>query len=313
MLNKNEQKYEVTLKVNDNEKVYVCNTLEMIALVNSGATTMVMDPDTGEILYDNMFVSKYASDAEKLTSDIKREAEYAIRQEIYNCAEQDKQDLLNDLAEELGIADDLDHKPTVFDIIHEIRSLRYIVRSARMKDLTVNTPSVDFSLRENRICKVNGRCEFTKEYKEHLTLAARSIANKYTGHYSDDYKLIPTGSFGWTARTVNCLSRAGINFLGHILDKTEKELRSIRNLGRLSLKEIKLTIHELGFILKDEQLTNDALSKCANCSYCVSTSHSMICEKYDRCCIHIAESCKSQLAVLDFDDCEDLDEDDLPF
>jgi len=312
MLNKNENKYEVTLNVNNDEKVYICNTAEMLTLVNSGATTMVMDSDTGEILYDKLFTPECASDAEKLANDIKNEAEYTIRREIYNCAEQDKQDLLNDLAEELGIVDDLNHKPTIFDIIHEIRSLRSTIRNTRMKNLTVATPSINFNLRENRICKVNGRCEFTKEYKEHLISAARNVANEYTGHYSDDYKFIPLGSFGWTARTVNCLSRAGISCLGHLLDKSDTELRKIRNLGRLSLKEIKLTVHELGFILKDEQLTNDNLSKCANCHHCVSTPHSMICERYDKCCTHIAESCNMQHAILDFDN-EDLDDDGLPF
>ena len=44
---------------------------------------------------------------------------------------------------------------------------------------------------------------------------------------------------GLSVRSYNCLKRAGLNTIGDVMQKTDKELREIRNLGVKSLAEIK--------------------------------------------------------------------------
>ena len=53
-------------------------------------------------------------------------------------------------------------------------------------------------------------------------------------------------------RSFNCLKRAGFDTVGDIVDKTEAELKSIKNFGRKSLEEVKDKVHEMGLTLKDE-------------------------------------------------------------
>lgn len=53
-------------------------------------------------------------------------------------------------------------------------------------------------------------------------------------------------------RSFNCLKRAGFDTVADIVDKTEAELKTIKNFGRKSLEEVKDKIHDMGLTLKDE-------------------------------------------------------------
>lgn len=49
----------------------------------------------------------------------------------------------------------------------------------------------------------------------------------------------------FTVRTFVCLSRSGINTLRDLKEKTDDELMSIRNFGRLSFEEVKSKLREI--------------------------------------------------------------------
>ena len=53
-------------------------------------------------------------------------------------------------------------------------------------------------------------------------------------------------------RSFNCLKRAGFDTLGDIVEKSESELKSIKNFGKKSLEEVKDKVHEMGLTLRDE-------------------------------------------------------------
>ena len=53
-------------------------------------------------------------------------------------------------------------------------------------------------------------------------------------------------------RSFNCLKRAGFDTVGDIVDKTEAELKAIKNFGKKSLEEVKNKVHDMGLTLKDE-------------------------------------------------------------
>ena len=49
---------------------------------------------------------------------------------------------------------------------------------------------------------------------------------------------------GISVRTYNALKRAGLNTIGDVIQKTDEELREIRNLGAKSLAEVKREIFD---------------------------------------------------------------------
>ncbi|WP_295884115.1 DNA-directed RNA polymerase subunit alpha [uncultured Anaerococcus sp.] len=53
-------------------------------------------------------------------------------------------------------------------------------------------------------------------------------------------------------RSFNCLKRAGFDTVSDIVEKSEPELKSIKNFGKKSLEEVKDKVHEMGLSLKDE-------------------------------------------------------------
>ncbi|SJZ91496.1 DNA-directed RNA polymerase subunit alpha [Pilibacter termitis] len=55
-----------------------------------------------------------------------------------------------------------------------------------------------------------------------------------------------------SVRSYNCLKRAGINTVQELADKTEAEMSKVRNLGRKSLDEVKMKLHDLGLGLRKE-------------------------------------------------------------
>ena len=56
-----------------------------------------------------------------------------------------------------------------------------------------------------------------------------------------------------SVRSYNCLKRAGINTVEDLAKKSEEEMMKVRNLGRKSLDEVKLKLHNLGLALKEEE------------------------------------------------------------
>ena len=53
-------------------------------------------------------------------------------------------------------------------------------------------------------------------------------------------------------RSFNCLKRAGFDTVSDIVEKSEAELKTIKNFGKKSLQEVKDKVHEMGLSLKDE-------------------------------------------------------------
>ena len=72
---------------------------------------------------------------------------------------------------------------------------------------------------------------------------------------TEDEKLeaIKLEDLDFSTRTYNSLRRGGIDTLADLITKTELELLRIRNLGRFSLREIKNTLQERGYDLKEEE------------------------------------------------------------
>jgi len=55
----------------------------------------------------------------------------------------------------------------------------------------------------------------------------------------------------FSVRSYNSLKRAGISTVGELINKSEEEMMTIRNLGRKSLKEVKDKLEELNLSLKN--------------------------------------------------------------
>ncbi len=56
-----------------------------------------------------------------------------------------------------------------------------------------------------------------------------------------------------SVRSYNCLKRAGINTVEELTQKTEEDMIKVRNLGRKSLEEVELKLHELGLGFKPSE------------------------------------------------------------
>ncbi len=57
-------------------------------------------------------------------------------------------------------------------------------------------------------------------------------------------------ALGLSARSHNCLERAGIEFIGELILMSDEELKNIKNLGKKSLEEIKEKLEELSGIIE---------------------------------------------------------------
>lgn len=53
-----------------------------------------------------------------------------------------------------------------------------------------------------------------------------------------------------SVRSFNCLKRAGIDYVGDLVNKTEDDMMKVRNLGRKSLDEVKKKLEDIGLSLK---------------------------------------------------------------
>lgn len=60
---------------------------------------------------------------------------------------------------------------------------------------------------------------------------------------------MPIEQLGLSGRTLNCLRRNNITKVGEVLEKTDKELLSLKKFGQKSLEELKNKLMELGFVI----------------------------------------------------------------
>ena len=59
-------------------------------------------------------------------------------------------------------------------------------------------------------------------------------------------------------RSENCLLRGGIHTIGDLMSKNREDLLKIRNLGKISLKEIEEKMQRLGAMLSSEKIEEKA-------------------------------------------------------
>lgn len=64
---------------------------------------------------------------------------------------------------------------------------------------------------------------------------------------------MPIEEMDLSARSFNCLRRAGIQTVGDLVEKTEEELSKVRNMGKKSLEEVKTKLAQLGLALRVEE------------------------------------------------------------
>lgn len=85
--------------------------------------------------------------------------------------------------------------------------------------------------------------EFLEKVKQEQDAEYKQILDEIT---------LPIINLNLSVRSFCCLKRAGIQTLEDLLDKTEEDLKKVRNLGNKSRKEIKEKVHSLGYKLKGE-------------------------------------------------------------
>lgn len=61
---------------------------------------------------------------------------------------------------------------------------------------------------------------------------------------------MPVEQLNLSVRTMNCLRRGGIDTVGQLIGKAEKELFGLRNFGRKSMNELEERLNEMGLSLK---------------------------------------------------------------
>lgn len=69
----------------------------------------------------------------------------------------------------------------------------------------------------------------------------------------DDFLSKPVHELELSIRSENCLLRGGIHTIGDLLSKNKEDLLKIRNLGKISLREIEEKVEKLGITLKNEK------------------------------------------------------------
>ena len=60
-----------------------------------------------------------------------------------------------------------------------------------------------------------------------------------------------------SVRSFNCLKRAGIDYVGDLVNRTEEDMMKVRNLGRKSLDEVKNKLEDIGLSLKPSVHTDN--------------------------------------------------------
>jgi len=68
----------------------------------------------------------------------------------------------------------------------------------------------------------------------------------------------PVRELELSIRSENCLLRGGIQTIGDLVHKTREDLLKIRNLGKISLREIEEKVEKLGYPLKHSNEENQS-------------------------------------------------------
>ncbi len=72
----------------------------------------------------------------------------------------------------------------------------------------------------------------------------------WSGEVLNGFPETPIEELDFSVRTFNCLKRANINSLEDLIQKTEEEIRGLRNMGQKSLDEVNLRLAERGCSLR---------------------------------------------------------------
>ncbi len=96
--------------------------------------------------------------------------------------------------------------------------------------------------------------ELFKNFTERVKQDAQEEEEPEEKSELDKLLEMPVEDLELSMRAFNCLKRAGINTVGELIQKTEREISKVRNMGKKSLAEVKGKLAELGlaFRLEDE-------------------------------------------------------------
>lgn len=100
-----------------------------------------------------------------------------------------------------------------------------------------------------------GATEYTRGYNDGWHDKAKSDSYRA---FPDDIRSanledVTIDRLDLSVRSYNCLKRSGVATLADILNMTESQLRSVRNLGRKSYDEIIRIVSALGYSLKEDR------------------------------------------------------------
>ncbi|MFQ5879405.1 MAG: DNA-directed RNA polymerase subunit alpha [Dehalococcoidia bacterium] len=87
---------------------------------------------------------------------------------------------------------------------------------------------------------------FTRLGKPAPTITAHGLATGMA--IAPELYDLPVENLNLSVRAYNCLKRSGIMTVGHILERSEEELLSLRNFGRKSYEEMRDRLIELGIL-----------------------------------------------------------------
>lgn len=105
----------------------------------------------------------------------------------------------------------------------------------------------------NRLKLFQGMQEFVEEVFEHEEeIQQTSTTETPTTSEEKAPKILDMTieDLDLSVRSFNCLKRAGIDFVGDLVNKSEEDMMKVRNLGRKSLDEVKKKLEDIGLSLK---------------------------------------------------------------
>ena len=66
---------------------------------------------------------------------------------------------------------------------------------------------------------------------------------------TDDKLFIPIEDVELSVRSINCLKKAEIKYIGEVVQRTEQQLLDLENFGKTSLEEVNARLNEMGLSL----------------------------------------------------------------
>ena len=66
---------------------------------------------------------------------------------------------------------------------------------------------------------------------------------------TDDRLFVPIEDVELSVRSINCLKKADIRYVGEVVQRTENSLLDLENFGKTSLEEVKAKLEEMGLEL----------------------------------------------------------------